>query len=70
MIKTATYSETQSYVRKKHGRVVKSCWIAHAKKICGLNPKRSPRRRETRKVPCTEEKLEWIKDAFRHFSMI
>jgi len=70
MIKTATYPEIQSYVRKKHGRVVKSCWIAHAKEICGLNPRRSPRRKGKRMFPCPEEKLEWIKDAFRHFSMI
>jgi len=38
MIKTTTYSEIQSYVRKKHGRVVKSCWIAHAKEIVDLTP--------------------------------
>jgi len=66
----ATYPEIQNYVRKKYGKYVKSCWIAHAKEICGLNPKRSPRRIGARMIPCPDEKLSLIKDAFRHFKMI
>jgi len=65
-----TYAEIDEYVRKKHGRSVKSCWIAHAKEICGLNPRRSSRRKGRRLIPCPDEKLVWIKDAFRYFKMI
>ena len=70
MVKAVTYSEIQNYIRKKHDRVVKTCWIAHAKEICGLNPKRSPRRKGKRMIPCPDDKLQWIKEAFKHFGMI
>jgi len=70
MSKSATYLEIQEYVKKRHSRTVKSCWIAHAKEICGLNPKRSHRRKGKRRVPCPDEKLEWIKESFKHFGMI
>jgi len=66
----ATYPEIEDYVKKKYGKIVKTCWIAHAKEICGLNPRRSPRRMGKRLVPCPDEKLVWIKEAFRHFKMI
>lgn len=65
-----TYSEIQDYVREKHGKVVKTCWIAHAKELCGLNPKLSSRRKGDRVYPCPDEKLPWIKDAFIHFNML
>jgi hypothetical protein len=65
-----TYSDIQKYVKNKYGKVVKTCWIAHAKEICGLNPKRSHRRMGNRVYLCPDDKLEWIKDAFRHFNMI
>lgn len=66
----ATYLEIQKYVKTKYGKVVKSCWIAHAKEICGLNPTKSHRRIGARVYPCPDEKLVWIKDAFKHFKMI
>lgn len=66
----ATYSEIQEYVKTKYGKVVKTCWIAHAKEICGLNPTKSHRRLGARVYPCPDEKLVWIKDAFKHFKMI
>jgi len=66
----ATYAEIQDYVRKKYGKVVKTCYIAHAKEICGLNPKRSKQRPGKRMYPCPDDKLPWIKDAFSHFKMI
>jgi hypothetical protein len=67
---TATYGDIQEFVRKKHGKVVKTCWIAHAKEKCGLNPRRSSRRIGKRVYPCPDEKFEWIKQAFKHFNMI
>ena len=70
MPEKATYPEIQDYVKKKHGKVVKSCWIAHAKEICGLNPRHSHRRIGKRVYPCPDEKLVWIKEAFRYFKMI
>ena len=66
----ATYKEIQVHVKKKHGKVVKSCWIAHAKEICGLNPRKSHRRIGKRIYPCPDEKLILIKDAFRYYKMI
>jgi len=66
----ATYLEIQEYIKKKHNRVMKTCWIAHAKEICNLNPKRSHRRKGKRVYPCPDDKLIWIKDAFKHFKMI
>jgi|TARA_Y100001936_G_C16049519_1_gene656880 hypothetical protein len=69
-MKKATYSEIQNYVQKKYGRVVKTCWIAHAKEICGLNPRRSPRRTGKRVYPCPDDKLKMIKTAFRYYGMI
>lgn len=70
MSQNATYKEIQNYVKKKYGKVVKTCWIAHAKEICGLNPTKSPRRIGKRVYPCPSDKLVWIKDAFKHFKMI
>ena len=67
---TATYAEIQEFVKKKHGFSVKSCWIAHAKEKCGLNPKKSPRRMGKRLFPCPDDKFEMIRDAFKHYKMI
>jgi hypothetical protein len=67
----ATYEEIQTWIRKTHQISVKTCWIAHAKEICGLPVKRSPRRKGQERVfPCPESKLQIIKAAFRHFGMI
>jgi hypothetical protein len=65
-----TYSEIQAHVRKKHGKVMKTCWIAHAKEVYGLNPKRSKQRTGNRLHPCPDDKLLWIKEAFTFFKMI
>ncbi len=70
MRENATYYQIQKYVKTKYGKVVKTCWIAHAKEICGLNPTKSHRRIGSRVYPCPDEKLVWIKDAFKHFKMI
>ena len=66
------YKEIQHYVKGKYGFTVKTCWIAHAKELCGLPVKISHRRIDpNRRVnPCPEEKLPPIKDAFKHFKMI
>ena len=70
-VMTATYSEIQEYVKKKHGKSIKTCWIAHAKEKCGLHPAKAPNRQgKKRLVPCPDEKFELIKQAFKHYRMI
>ena len=68
----ATYAQIQAYIKEKHGYTAKTCWIAHAKKQCGLNPKVAPNRRDPdrRVFPCPDDKLEDIKEAFRYFGML
>jgi len=67
----ATYEQIQEWVKINEGFSVKTCWIAHMKELCGLNPRRSPRRLgEKRTNPCPENKKPAIKKAFRHFGMI
>ena len=68
---TATYAEIQKYVETKHGKVVKTCWIAHAKEQCGLHPTKATNRQGKKRLfPCPDEKFVWIKGAFKHFNMI
>ena len=68
----ATYKDIRNYVRKKYGYSVKTCWIAHVKEMCGLNPRIAPNRYSTegRENPCPNGKIDSIKDAFSHFGMI
>jgi len=67
----ATYAEIGDFVKKRYGKTVKTCWIAHAKEKCGLEPKKAPNRKgQKRLVPCPDDKFEWIRTAFKHFKMI
>ncbi len=68
----ATYEKIQNYMKEKYGYDVKSCWIAHVKELSGLKVNIAPNRIDInkRQVPCPEDKIEPIKDAFRHFGMI
>lgn len=68
----ATYREIQKFVKRKYGYTVKTCWIADVKEMCGLNPKKAPNRLNIscRENPCPLNKIDSIKDAFKHFSMI
>jgi hypothetical protein len=63
----ATYEEIQDFIKQKYGFTQKTCWIAHVKEICGL-PVRKNRLGE-RSHPCPPERIENIKDAFKHFKM-
>ncbi len=67
-----TYKQIQTYVKNTYGYTPKSCWIAHMKEECGLNPKVSHRRYsvETRVHPCPDVKQKDLKEAFKHFKMI
>ena len=68
----ATYAQIQQYVRSQYGFMPQTCWIAHVKEMCGLNPRMSSNRYDPnkREKPCPPDKVEPIKAAFRHFGMI
>jgi hypothetical protein len=68
----ARYSEIREYIREKHGVAVKTCWIAHVKEMCGLDPRKSPNRHSVKEGvhPCPPDKVAIIKEAFEHFGMI
>lgn len=65
----ATYKEIQTFVKRKHGFVPKTCWIAHVKELCDLPVRKAWNRAGERTHPCSPEKVEAIKDAFKHFKM-
>lgn len=68
----ATYPDIQHYVMKKYGFVPTTCWIAHAKELCGIPVRKASNRidPEIRIDPCPEDKLPAIRDAFKFFGMI
>lgn len=68
----ATYEQIQTYIRKKYGFYVATCWIAHVKQKCGLSPRIASNRINPRKRsnPCPQSKIAPIKQAFKHFGMI
>ena len=68
----ATYREIQEDIRRRHGRTVKTCWIAHVKELNGLNPLQahnriSPHRREH---PCPPEFRPLIEASMRRLGML
>ena len=68
----ATYKQIQKYIKKKYGFTIKTCWIAHAKEICGFSLRTAPNRinLKNRTNPCPNNKINSIKDAFHYFRMI
>ncbi len=68
----ATYKEIEVYVKQNSNFTPKSCWIAHAKEICGLDVKISHNRYSinNRTNPCPKNKFPAIKEAFIYFKMI
>lgn len=68
----ATYKQIQDWVKTNFGFTPKTCWIAHVKEICGLEPRKAPNRlnEAKRANPCPSGKVEAIKQAFKHFGMI
>lgn len=68
----ATYRQIQDDVKKKHGRAVKTCWIAHVKELNGLRPRIAPNRRSTvkREVPCPPDVRPIIEAAMRRLGML
>lgn len=68
----ATYKQIQDYIKSKKKIYVKTCWIAHMKYICGLNPKKAVNRKNIniRLHPCPPNKMNLIRSAFKHYKMI
>ncbi|MDI6638572.1 MAG: hypothetical protein QME82_06665 [Bacillota bacterium] len=68
----STYRRIQEYVKRQYGFTPKTCWIAHVKELCGLEPRVSPNRYDaSRRVnPCPPDKVGAIKEALKYFGMI
>ena len=68
----ATYKQIQEDVRRRHGRTVKTCWIAHVKELNGLTLRQAPNRiaKSQRVVPCPESFRPLIEESMRHFGML
>ena len=69
----ATYSKIKEYVKEKYGVNVHTSYIAQVKRMCGLdmgeNYNKSKKKNPEVKQ-CPQEKVEYIKDALRHYNMI
>ena len=68
----ATYRDIRVYVLKKYGFVPETCWIAHAKELCGIPVRKASNRIDPNKRlnPCPKDKLPSIRDAFEYFEII
>ena len=67
-----TYKQIQEDVRKRYGRSVKTCWIAHVKELNGLNPRIAPNRYSPleRKNPCPQHIRPLIEESMRRLGVI
>lgn len=69
----ATYQKIKDYVKNKYGVNVHTSYIAQVKRMCGLdmgeNYNKSKKKNPEVKQ-CPQEKVEYIKDALRHYNMI
>ena len=69
----ATYSEIKDYVKDKYGVNVHASYIAQVKRMCGLDMgvNYNKSKKENPEVKqCPQEKVEYIKDALRHYREI
>ena len=69
----ATYPKIKEYVKKKYGVNVHTSYIAQVKRMCGLDmgENYNKSKKENPEVKqCPQEKVEYIKDALRHFGVL
>ena len=68
----ATYAQIQDDIRKRYGRTVKTCWIAHVKELNGLDLRAAPNRQSatSRVAPCPPEWRPVIEDSMRRLGML
>ena len=68
-----TYSKIKEYVKDKYGVNVHTSYIAQVKRMCGLDMGENYNKSKKEKPEvkqCPQEKVEYIKDALRHFELI
>ena len=69
----AAYQKIKDYVKNKYGVNVHTSYIAQVKRMCGLDmgENYNKSKKENPEVKqCPQEKVEYIKDALRHFGAI
>lgn len=69
----ATYQKIKDYVKDKYGVNVHTSYIAQVKRMCGLDmgENYNKSKKENLEVKqCPQEKVEYIKDALKHFGLI
>ena len=69
----ATYSKIKEYVKNKYGVNVHTSYIAQVKRMCGLDMGENYNKSKKEKPEvkqCPQEKVEYIKDALRHYKLI
>ena len=69
----ATYPKIKDYVKVKYGVNVHASYIAQVKRMCGLDmgENYNKSKKENPEVKqCPQEKVEYIKDALRHFGVL
>jgi hypothetical protein len=68
----ATYREIQDDTRAQHGRVVKTCWIAHVKELNGLPLRRASNRRspDEHVHPCPPKVRPIIEESMRRLGVL
>ena len=69
----ATYPKIKEYVKNKYGVNVHTSYIAQVKRMCGLDMGENYNKSKKEKPEvkqCPQEKVEYIKDALRHFKLI
>ena len=68
----ATYPQIQRYVKQKYGIIPSTCYIADAKRKCGLKVRVAHNRKRKDGVmkPCPKKYLPKIEDALRYFNML
>ena len=69
----ATYPKIKEYVKNKYGVNVHTSYIAQVKRMCGLDmgENYNKSKKENPEVKqCPQEKVEYIKDALKHFRLI
>ena len=68
-----TYGKIQEYVKNKYGVNVHTSYIAQVKRMCGLDMEEcyNKSKKENPEVKqCPQEKVEYVKDALKHFNLI
>ena len=67
-----TYSQIAADVRARHGRSVKTCWIAHVKELNCLSMRSAPNRinARVRMNPCPDWARPLIEESMRRLGML